>query len=106
MLTSEKDISLKTIETFYKKDRKASIKSAAESVLLYHQWLIAKKENLKRDIINYNKDDCISTYELREFLIKERPKDMPWFSLSEDVFLHKFFLQMNECWPLPIFFYF
>ena len=84
MLTSEKDISLKTIETFYKKDRKASIKSAAESVLLYHQWLIAKKENLKRDIINYNKDDCISTYELREFLIKERPKDMPWFSLSED----------------------
>jgi len=84
MLTSEKDISLKTIETFYKKDRKASIKSAAESILLYHQWLISKKENLKRDIINYNKDDCISTYELREFLIKERPKDMPWFSLSED----------------------
>ena len=35
MLTSEKDISLKTIETFYKEDRKANIKSAAESVLLY-----------------------------------------------------------------------
>ena len=84
MLTSEKDISLKTIETFYKKDRKASIKSAAESILLYNQWLSSKKESLKQDIINYNKDDCISTYELRDFLMKERPKDMPLFSLSED----------------------
>ena len=47
MLTSEKDISLKTIEKFYKDDRKANIKSAAESVLLYNQWLASKKEKFK-----------------------------------------------------------
>ena len=87
MLTSEKDISLKTIEKFYKDDRKANIKSAAESVLLYNQWLASKKENLKQDIINYNRDDCISTYELTEFLRNEKKKrysDIPWFSLSAD----------------------
>jgi uncharacterized protein len=84
MLTSEKDISLKTIETFYKKERKANIKSAAESVVLYDQWLETQKESLKQDIINYNKDDCISTYELREFLLKGKPSDIPWFFVSKE----------------------
>ena len=38
-----------------------------------------------QDIINYNEEDCISTYELREFLLKNRPKGLPWFSqLSEE----------------------
>ena len=69
LLPSEKDNSLKTIEKFYKGTREANIKSASESIVLYDQWLETQNDNLKQDIINYNKEDCISTFNLREFLL-------------------------------------
>ena len=87
MLTSEKDNSLKTIEKFYDGAREANIKSAGESVELYDQWLKVGKDNLKQDIINYNKEDCISTFKLREFLLEEKNKhynEIPFFSKSEE----------------------
>ena len=87
MLTSEKDNSLKTIEKFYEGTREANIKSAGESVVLYDQWLEVQKDNLKQDIINYNKEDCISTFKLREFLLEEKNKhykEIPFFSKSEE----------------------
>ena len=37
-----------------------------------------------KNIIDYNEEDCISTHDLRNFLINNRPKDYPWFSQSEE----------------------
>jgi len=87
MLTSEKDNSLKTIEKFYEGTREANIKSASESIVLYDQWLETQNDNLKQDIINYNKEDCISTFKLREFLLDKKEKhyrEIPFFSKSEE----------------------
>jgi len=87
MLTSEKDNSLKTIEKFYEGTREANIKSAGESIVLYDQWLESQSDKLKQDIINYNKDDCISTYKLKEFLLEEKNKhykEIPFFLKSKD----------------------
>ena len=84
MQTSEKDLSLKTIEKFYRKDRSANIKSADDSIRLFDNWASTGNQKLMDDIISYNEEDCMSTFDLREFLIKERPKDFKWFSQSNE----------------------
>ena len=79
-------MSLKTIEQFYEPPfvRKSNIKKADDSVALYDEWLINKKETVKKDIIDYNEDDCISTYQLRNFLIKYKPENINFFVKSEE----------------------
>jgi len=85
MQTTEKDLTLKTIEIFYRKQRSSIVKTADDSIKLFDIWCSTYEPTLMQDIINYNEEDCISTYELREFLLKNRPKDLPWFSqLSEE----------------------
>ena len=84
MQTSEKDLSLKTIEKFYRPERSANIKTADDSIRLFESWLITNRDNEINDIIAYNKEDCISTYDLREFLINHRPKDFPFFRQSKE----------------------
>ena len=52
--TSEKDLSLKSLEKFYRKDREANIKTAADSIRLFDNWCSTKDEKVKKDIIHYN----------------------------------------------------
>ena len=68
-------------------ETKSKLVDEENKLLKANYELNIKKENLKQDIINYNKDDCISTYKLTEFLRNEKEKkysDIPWFSLSAD----------------------
>ena len=83
--TSEKDMSLKSLEQFYKFERKADIVKADDSVVKYDNWIATKNDKYKQDIINYNKEDCISTYELREFLIQKKPENIDWFFKNNEV---------------------
>ena len=83
--TSEKDMSLKTIEKFYKFERKADIVKADDSVVKYDNWIATKNAKYKKDIISYNEEDCISTYHLREFLVKKKPENIDWFLKTEEV---------------------
>ena len=80
--TTEKDLSLKTLEQFYRKDRSAEIKTAAESIRLFDIWSTSKNEKVKQNIIDYNEEDCISTSDLRDFLKEKKPDDIPWFDGS------------------------
>ena len=83
--TTEKDMSLKSIENvLYGFNRNANVKKAEDSVKLYDFWLSSKDKKTKEDIIEYNKEDCISTYHLREFLIKIKPESIEWFSIPEE----------------------
>ena len=83
--TSEKDMSLKSIEgVLYNFQRKGDVKKAEDSVKLYDYWLTSKDENTKKDIIEYNKEDCVSTYQLREFLIKNKPETIDWYSITPE----------------------
>jgi uncharacterized protein len=84
MQTTEKDLSLKTIEIFYRKQRSSIVKTADDSIKLFDNWCSTNESSLIQDIINYNEEDCISTYELREFLLKNRSKDLPWFSQTHE----------------------
>ena len=64
MLTSEKDLTLKTIEKFYRDERSADIKTADDSMRLFESWIVTKNKKDLKDIIAYNKEDCISTYDI------------------------------------------
>ena len=70
MQTSEKDISLKTIEKFYREERSAKVKTADDSIRLFDDWCATNDQKLMKDIISYNEEDCVSTYDLRECLCK------------------------------------
>ena len=83
--TSERDLSLKSIEKFYNFKRKADIVKADDSVIKYDNWIATKNEKYKQDIINYNEEDCISTYLLREFLVKNKPENIDWFIKLEEI---------------------
>jgi len=83
--TSERDMSLKSIEKFYEFKRKADIVKADDSVAKYDNWITTKNEKYKQDIIDYNEEDCVSTYYLREFLVKNKPETIDWFVKSEEI---------------------
>ena len=83
--TSERDMSLKSIEKFYDFERKADIVKADDSVIKYEHWIATKNEKYKKDIISYNEEDCISTYQLREFLVKNKPDNIDWFVKPEPI---------------------
>jgi len=83
--TSERDMSLKSIEKFYNFKRTADIVKADDSVIKYDNWITTKNTKHKKDIISYNEEDCISTYELREFLVKNKPDSIDWFAKKEEI---------------------
>ena len=75
MQVSEKEYSLKNLEKFYQYKRKGEIKKANESTDKYLDWIETGEEKLLDEIKLYNREDCESTYFLREWLRGKKPKD-------------------------------
>ncbi|MDE2727205.1 MAG: TM0106 family RecB-like putative nuclease [Gemmatimonadota bacterium] len=76
--TSEPRYSLKNLETFYMK-RSGEVATAVESVVVYNRWQEAGDDDLLRQIAEYNKEDCVSTWKLRDWLVSLRPGHTAWF---------------------------
>lgn len=81
LLIGEPNYSLKNIERLYKNERKAKITKADESIIYYEKWLNQcgtenweQSEELKK-IRNYNKEDCLSTMHLCNFLRNIQEKE-------------------------------
>ncbi len=75
---SEPSYSLKNVEHFYLGTRTGEVKDAGASVIYYDRWKETGDRKFLREIEDYNRDDVISTYKLREWLLKIRPKELPW----------------------------
>jgi predicted RecB family nuclease len=60
--------SLKQIEHFYLGQREGPITRAGFSVVEYERWLGDGDEQHLRDLADYNRDDCVSTRGLRDWL--------------------------------------
>ena len=43
-----------------------------------------KKQKLLDEIEEYNKQDCVSTFKLRNWLLKIKPADTKWFVPEKD----------------------
>ena len=69
----EPSYSIKYIERFYSQARSGDVKNAGASIVYYEKWKATKDATLLKAIEDYNRDDVVSTFELREWLLSIHP---------------------------------
>jgi predicted RecB family nuclease len=69
---SVESYSLKQIEKFYLAAREGPVTEAGFSVVEYERWMRERDQSILDAIADYNRDDCISTLELRGWLEARR----------------------------------
>ena len=75
---SQKSYSIKEIEKYYAFERSGDLRKGDVSEEYYIQWMETKDKKLLNEIEEYNKQDCISTFKLRNWLLKIKPEDTKW----------------------------
>ena len=95
---SEDSYSIKNLEPLYNFKREGDLRKGDISQDYYAEWKETGVQSLLDDIEFYNKQDCHSTYELREWLIKIRPENCTWFEpyLKDSDYEKKDFELRNE----------
>lgn len=83
LICSEANYSIKSMEAFYDRKREGDVTTAGGSVVAYERWRETGEQQILDEIENYNRIDCISTEELRDWLVRIRPEG-PWPRLGED----------------------
>ena len=73
IITSESGRSLKDLEIFYMKKRTTEVTSGADSVDQFLEWIEFQDNKILKLIEEYNKDDCISTKLLLQWLHNIKP---------------------------------
>jgi predicted RecB family nuclease len=83
LIGSESNYSIKSMEAFYGRVREGEVKTAGGSIIAYERWRETEEQNILDEIEDYNCIDCISTQELRDWLVTIRP-EAPWPALLPD----------------------
>lgn len=83
LIGSEANYSIKSMEAFYGRKREGEVKTAGGSVVAYERWRETGDQQILDEIEDYNRVDCISTQELRDWLVGIRPA-APWPALGQD----------------------
>lgn len=83
LIGSEANYSIKSMEAFYGRKREGEVKTAGGSVVAYERWRESGDPQILDEIEDYNRVDCISTEELRDWLVGIRPP-APWPVLGQD----------------------
>ncbi|WP_199725281.1 DEAD/DEAH box helicase [Gemmobacter lutimaris] len=83
LIGSERNYSIKSMEAFYGRVREGEVKTAGGSVVAYERWRETGEQQILDEIEDYNRIDCISTEELRDWLVSIRPAG-PWPTLAPD----------------------
>ena len=81
LIGSEADYSIKSMEAFYGRERDGEVTTAGGSVVAYEEWRETNDQKILDEIEDYNRIDCISTEELRDWLVGIRP-ERPWPTLD------------------------
>jgi predicted RecB family nuclease len=71
---SQPGYGLKKVEAFYMEERETSVTDGNDSVVEFERWLEEGTQSILDAIGEYNRDDCLSTWKLREWLLDERDK--------------------------------
>jgi uncharacterized protein len=69
---------LKHLERLVDFVRTGGIEQGAAAVVEYERWMASGDEQLLDNIAAYNEDDVKSTLALRDWLLAQRPSDLPW----------------------------
>lgn len=83
LIGSEPNYSIKSMEAFYDRKRDGEVKTAGGSVVAYEKWREIGDQHILDEIEDYNRIDCISTEELRDWLVGIRPAG-PWPQIDQD----------------------
>ncbi|AZW30935.1 AAA domain protein [Bordetella bronchiseptica GA96-01] len=75
---SEPSYSIKYVERFYLPRRAGEVTNAGASIVYYERWKATGEPRLLQDIADYNRDDVVSTWRLRDWLCGIRPAGLPW----------------------------
>jgi uncharacterized protein len=79
LTASEPGYSIKDLEVFYREKRDAEVATAGASVVFYERWRDTGDDAILDQIYDYNRTDCISTQQLRDWLVSAvRPASMAW----------------------------
>lgn len=85
LIASEGGYSIKDLEVFYMDSRDGEIVGGGASVVAYEKWRETGDDAILQDIRDYNEVDCLSTKELRDWLVNEvRPETFPWRRKGND----------------------
>ena len=75
---SQRSYSIKKLEPLYMPARSGEVQAADASIVAYHEFMAAMDEEASEraqghldDIADYNRDDCISTLRLRDWLLEQ-----------------------------------
>jgi uncharacterized protein len=67
---SQPSYSIKKIEAFYRGgERDTAVTDGALATIQFEEWLETREQRLLDEIAEYNEDDCVSTWELHEWLL-------------------------------------
>ena len=72
---SKESYSIKQVEDYYRGHTRAhgeDVSDAGESIIAFERWLATRDQSLLDEIEAYNRDDCVSTRELRDWLEARR----------------------------------
>ena len=84
LLVSENSYSIKNLEKFYNFKRSGDLQKGDISQDYYTEWMENKDQKLLDEIEEYNKQDCESTYQLRNWLLKVKPENTRWLLSSKE----------------------
>ena len=73
---SVESYSIKRIEKFYMPTRDGPITEAGFSVVEYETWMRDRDPRHLTDLADYNRDDCVSTWKLRDWLEARRAEGL------------------------------
>lgn len=93
---SEPRYSIKNLEHFYMQKREGDVQDAAASIVVYERWKETKDDSLLQKIRDYNYDDVLSTYLLREWLLTLRPDSLSWAGEPEQKGKEQAAADLNE----------
>jgi predicted RecB family nuclease len=79
---SEEHYGLKNFERFYGLARETEVKKGGDSVVMFERWLLDRNPQVLDDIERYNRDDCESTFLLREWLLERRAEAVEAFAID------------------------
>jgi len=70
---------LKELEAFLDFERQAEVKDGGASIVIFERWMQTRDPELLRQIDEYNREDCIATRLLRDWLLERRGEALARF---------------------------
>ncbi len=86
--------SIKKVEAYYRPGqdgRETEVADGGASIVEFERWLETGDDKIKQAILDYNKDDCVSTLQCRDWLLGHRQAaedlfgtEFPWFAETHE----------------------